>query len=458
MTFPITFRGWRQPAVARPPFDPRRAWRRAFLVLQILRALRILGERAAARRAYLEKQQMYMYGSGTPRCATPGCSSNWYYVQKNGHCTACNANRTRQAPDFSMMDTLRRAVDKVKTAIRGNKEDEDMESGLADEEYAMMQQVEWQQETSKPHAPVFSQANANGTSSLSLSNLRLHYNLSRMPPQTNTSSSLLDSKVVDQLVRHASSCAAADEGHLCPTGGCAEMRRVLHHTTVHPYAEPNCTDCIKTYRILISHAERCGFESPCLVPRCEAVKLHLQRKAQTQMVLPAPPADGPQLCWVRTPQMSWWPAIQYPLNYPLPQLPQYVLDQYQEGCQIVCFLGDRQFACIHTQYIMPWSQPAQPTVVPNAEVCTHPVCEDLRSCLGYVAPCIFLTHAKQQQPTTVSLPPLPPQAPRTGLPSLQSIFSREPKPLAHPPTYDGIMYSPEVHMKKRKLIQTFNRA
>ncbi|OQR99597.1 hypothetical protein THRCLA_06451 [Thraustotheca clavata] len=455
MTFPITFRGWRQATAARPPFDARRMWRRAFLVLQIIRELRVLGGRAAARRAYLEKQQMYMYGNGTPRCATPGCTSNWYYVQKNGHCTACNANRTRQATDFSMMDTLRRAVDKVKTAIRGNKDDEAMEGGLDDEEYAMMQQVEWQEPAPMKLAPSLTPSTAyNGTSSLSLSNLRLHYNLSRMPPQTNNSSSLLDGKVVDQLVRHAASCAVADDGLLCPTGGCAEMRRVLHHTTVHPYAEPNCTDCIKTYRILISHCERCSFDS-CNVPRCEAVKMHLQRKSQTQMVLPAPPADGPQLCWVRTPQMSWWPAIQYPLNYPLPQLPQYVLDQYQEDCHVVCFLGDRQFACIHQQYILPWSQPAQPTVAPNAEVCTHPVCEDLRSCLGYVAPCIFLTHEKQQP--SASLPPLPPQAPRTGLPSLQSLFTRESKPVTAP-TYDGIMYSPEVHLKKRKLIQTFNRA
>ncbi|RHY67131.1 hypothetical protein DYB30_003608 [Aphanomyces astaci] len=409
-------------------------WRRVFVVLKMVRVLRLLGQRAASRRAFLEKQHQAMYGSSghQPRCATPGCSSDWYYVQKNGHCTACNANRPRQGVmDSSVMETIRKAWSRL--TFRKPKD-----AGLSDEEYAMMLGVEWNSQHQEQYP----------------NTLKLVYNLSQFPPHVNQNANL-NADMVDELVKHSSECAASERGQMCHVGGCAEMRRILHHTSVHPNAEPNCTDCLKAYRILLSHAERCRVL--CRVPRCSGVKTHLECRAAAA----SGNAAAPQMCWVRTPQMSWWPAIAYPMHYPLPQLPLYVVDQYQDGHQIVCCLGDRQFACLPLNQILPWTQPAlQSSTEP---LCNHLACEDLRGCVGYAATCVFasleqhkmaMTHHHAMaslsgpHPQQVSQPP-----PRTRLPSLPSLLARQPQTTPVANEFDGGFISPEVHMKKRKLIQ-----
>ncbi|KAF0682387.1 Aste57867_25475 [Aphanomyces stellatus] len=430
------FRGWSRAnsiaAPARAPFDARRTWRRVFVVLKMVRMLRLLGARAASRRAFLEKQHQAMYGAGhQPRCATPGCGSDWYYVQKNGHCTSCNANRTRQTfMDFNMMDTIRKAWSR----LTFRKPKDEAHAGLTDEEYAMMLGVEWSAQPQAHHP----------------NNLKLLFNLAQFPPH-DVSQSNINADMVDELVKHSALCRAAEQGQMCPVGGCAAMSRILEHTAAHPNAEPNCTDCLKAYRILMSHAERCQ-AAVCGVPRCTGVKLHLETRTAA--------APTPQMCWVRTPTMSWWPAIAYPLHYPLSQLPLYVVDQYQEGFQIVCSLGDRQFACLPQSQILPWTN--QPAASAASEpLCNHLACEDLRGCVGYAAACVFASLEQQKMAMNMLASaaassalqiPQPQQVPRTRLPSLPSLLARQPQ-AAMPNEFEGAFVSPEVHMKKRKLIQ-----
>ncbi|KAH9156782.1 hypothetical protein AeRB84_001326 [Aphanomyces euteiches] len=421
------FRGWTRTnsvatAVPRPAFDAKRTWRRVFTVIKMIRMLRVLGAQAASRRAFLEKQHQAMYGSSNrPRCATPGCPSDWYYVQKNGHCTSCNANRTRM--DFNMMETIRKAWSR----LTFRKPKDETHAGLSDEEYAMMLGVEWNAQAQEQYP----------------NTLKLIHNLNQFPPHVNQNANL-NANMVDDLVKHSSACNLAEQGQVCTVGGCTEMRRILQHTSMHPNAEPNCTDCIKTYRILMSHAERCQVE--CNVPRCAAVKKHIECRSAT-----SPPT--PQMCWVRTPEMSWWPAIVYPLHYPLPQLPLYVVDQYQDGYHVVCCLGDRQFACVPSTQILPWTQPA--AQASTDQLCNHLACEDLRGCVGYPAACVFASLDQQKMAmmhhSSIPAPSVQLAAPqRTRLPSLPSLLSRQPQAT---PEYDGAFTSPEVHMKKRKLIQ-----